>query len=159
MWGGGRLLSDIIYPVGSIYLSVSNTDPSTYFGGTWQKIGTGRVLMGASSDNQLGTTVDSGLPNITGRVIPRWADSTGQGIIISDSGQGALYTSWSGVQNWFTNQNELGGTRADTINFDASRVNSIYGRSSIVQPPAYYCYMWRRISWSQVYDKILWKNL
>ena len=27
-----------IYPVGSIYMSVNNTDPSTFFGGTWQQI-------------------------------------------------------------------------------------------------------------------------
>ena len=34
-----------IYPVGSIYLSVSSTDPSTLFGGTWEAWGTGRVLL------------------------------------------------------------------------------------------------------------------
>jgi hypothetical protein len=29
--------------------------------------------------------------------------------------------------------------------FDASRSNSIYGKSSTVQPPAYYAYIWHRI--------------
>ena len=32
-----------IYPVGSIYMSVVNTDPSTLFGGTWEVWGAGRV--------------------------------------------------------------------------------------------------------------------
>lgn len=29
---------DKIYPIGSLYMSVSSTDPSTLFGGTWTKI-------------------------------------------------------------------------------------------------------------------------
>lgn len=32
------LTLDTIYPVGSIYMSVNNTDPSTLFGGTWAQI-------------------------------------------------------------------------------------------------------------------------
>ena len=31
-------IADLIYPVGSIYMSVSATSPSTLFGGTWQRI-------------------------------------------------------------------------------------------------------------------------
>jgi len=30
--------------------------------------------------------------------------------------------------------------------FDASRSNSIYGRSSTVQPAAYYVHIWRRVA-------------
>lgn len=29
---------NLIYPVGSIYLSVNSTDPSTFIGGTWERI-------------------------------------------------------------------------------------------------------------------------
>lgn len=31
-------LIDMIYPIGSIYMSVNNVNPSTLFGGTWEQI-------------------------------------------------------------------------------------------------------------------------
>lgn len=38
-----------IYPIGSIYLSTSSTNPGTIFGGTWAAWGQGRVPMGVGS--------------------------------------------------------------------------------------------------------------
>lgn len=38
------------YPVGSIYLSVNDTDPATLFGGTWKRISQGRFLIGAGAN-------------------------------------------------------------------------------------------------------------
>lgn len=35
-WTGPQL--DQIYPIGSIYMSVTSTDPGTLFGGTWEQI-------------------------------------------------------------------------------------------------------------------------
>jgi len=29
---------NLIYPIGSVYTSTANTNPSTLFGGTWQEI-------------------------------------------------------------------------------------------------------------------------
>ena len=37
---------DMIYPVGSIYLSLANTNPSVLFGGVWESIAKGRTLVG-----------------------------------------------------------------------------------------------------------------
>ena len=35
-----------VFPVGSIYMSVTDTNPGEYFGGTWVQIGQGRTLVG-----------------------------------------------------------------------------------------------------------------
>lgn len=40
---------NLIYPVGSLYLSVNAVNPSTLFGGTWQSFGSGRCLVGVDT--------------------------------------------------------------------------------------------------------------
>lgn len=37
---------DNIYPIGSIFLTVNNANPSTYFGGVWEQIAGGKYLFG-----------------------------------------------------------------------------------------------------------------
>lgn len=46
---------DLIYPVGSIYISVNSTNPGVLFGGTWEQI-QGRFLLGTSSSYPMGST-------------------------------------------------------------------------------------------------------
>lgn len=46
---------ELIYPIGSIYLSVGTTSPATLFGGTWEKI-EDRVLLGSGTKYTLGNT-------------------------------------------------------------------------------------------------------
>ena len=47
-----------IYPIGSIYTSVSNTSPATLFGGTWVAFGEGRTLVGVKSGDTDFATVE-----------------------------------------------------------------------------------------------------
>lgn len=43
------------YPVGSIYMSVTNVNPSTFFGGTWEQI-KDRFLLACGSTYSAGST-------------------------------------------------------------------------------------------------------
>ena len=49
---------DFIYPVGSIYFSIKNTNPSKWFGGTWTAWGSGRVPVGVASNQTEFATVE-----------------------------------------------------------------------------------------------------
>lgn len=40
-----NIIVDLIYPVGSIYTSVNSTSPADLFGGTWEAMPAGRVLL------------------------------------------------------------------------------------------------------------------
>lgn len=42
---------DNFYPVGSIYQSTSPANPSTFMGGTWERFGNGRVLVGVNESD------------------------------------------------------------------------------------------------------------
>lgn len=39
------------YPIGSIYISINDTNPATLFGGTWQQFGKGRTLVGVDKND------------------------------------------------------------------------------------------------------------
>lgn len=128
------------YPVGSIYQSTARTSPAALFGGTWEQIASDRVLMGASSSHAAGSTVEAGLPNITG---------TANGGVLSmstPSSDGAF-----GGKYYNTTTRHGGGDKGDWFStydrtFDASKSNAIYGRSNTVQPAAYYVYIWHRVA-------------
>ena len=47
----GGVTLDKVYPVGSIYMSVNNTNPGTLFGGTWVTWGAGRVPVSVNTSD------------------------------------------------------------------------------------------------------------
>lgn len=112
------------YPVGSIYQSTDPTSPAALFGGTWEQIASERVLMGASSSHAAGTTVEAGLPNIK-----------------------FSFTAAITTHNYHGGSDATSSAaESSKFNLDASKSNAIYGRSSTVQPAAYYVYIWHRVA-------------
>ena len=58
------------YPVGAIYLSVTDVNPAALFGGTWERIG-GRFLLGADSTYAAGSTGGEAAHTLTIGEMPR----------------------------------------------------------------------------------------
>ena len=127
------------YPVGSIYQSTDPTSPAALFGGTWEQIASERVLMGASRRHAAGSTVEAGLPNITGTA------NGGMLSVSAPSSNGAF-----GATEYIDNISYRNGDVRDLYKynrtFDASKSNAIYGASSTVQPAAYYVHIWHRVA-------------
>ena len=127
------------FPVGSIYQSTDPTSPAALFGGSWEEIASDRVLMGASSTHAAGTTAKAGLPNLKG-------SSSGVASTaypnLSNSGALSINTNNGGLAGY------EGGSYGSncTVSFDASKSNAIYGRSTTVQPAAYYVHIWHRVA-------------
>lgn len=67
---GGKSICDLIYPVGSIYLAYNHINPSTLFGGTWERIeeaflwacGAGGIIGATGGEKRTALTVDE-IPN------------------------------------------------------------------------------------------------
>ena len=123
------------HPVGSIYQSTDPTSPAALFGGTWEEIASDRVLMGSSRSHAAGTTVKAGLPNITGSFVAN------------------VHYLKHEVSGAFTAGGRITSTGANNgdaivykFSLDASKSNAVYGRSSTVQPAAYYVHIWRRVA-------------
>ena len=141
-------------PVGKLWASDDPTSPASIVGGTWERIAQDRALMGASDTHSAGTTAEAGLPNITGSIFLRPASHANESVhsgIVWDDSNGALSSIIDPEDNdksgpVLLNDNVNYMFPHSAIRIDASKSNSIYGKSATVQPPAYYAYIWRRIA-------------
>lgn len=121
------------------WISEDPTSPAALFGGSWEEIASERVLMGASSTHAAGSTVKAGLPNLKGSFSGVASTAYPN---LSNSGALSMNTNNGGLAGY------EGGSYGSncTVSFDASKSNAIYGRSSTVQPAAYYVHIWHRVA-------------
>lgn len=149
-YGDGSIYSNFLlaaHPVGSIYQTISPENPAvTFGGGTWEKIAQDKVLMSASDTHPAGTTVEAGLPNITGSAKQSygafiWQMGSNKGAVSDITSSG--HTNGKGITISYTYDNDAPAGAAG-FELDASASNPIYGASTTVQPPAYFTYTWLR---------------
>lgn len=98
-----------VWPIGSIYISVVNTNPSEYFGGTWEVFGTGRCLVGVdTSQTEFNTVMKTGgekTHKLTVNEMPshnhQYEDITGNRSLNGQFGRSGYYESeaYMGVTN------------------------------------------------------------
>lgn len=102
---GNKVFAAPWMPIGSIYISVINQNPSNYFGGTWEVFGTGRCLVGVDTSqtefNSVEKTGGEKTHTLTIGEIPN--HSHGENTIseygfnyplVSNNGEGVSKTGW-----------------------------------------------------------------
>ena len=66
---------DLVYPVGSIYMSVNNVSPATFLGGTWEQI-KDKFLLSAGTSYTAGSTGGSSTVTLTTAQMPSHTHTT-----------------------------------------------------------------------------------
>jgi hypothetical protein len=156
------------YPVGTIYMAITNTNPGTLMGGTWVSWGTGRVPVGVDVAQTEFNTIEKtgGHKNLQAHVHSINPPSTQSG------GRSAAHThsvpsrySWAGSNtpiNWTTsgaraaeNPTQYGSSRtfetgtesadhSHAVNIAAFDSASTGGGNAENLQPYITCYMWKR---------------
>lgn len=166
----GKLLKDYIssiagsvYPVGSIYMSVNNTNPSAFFGGTWVAWGSGRVPVGVDASDTSFSTVEKtgGASTVTLTTAQMPSHSHAKGTLAADSGGAHKHNlnftkaAWGvdGVSNKvladstsytaLTNKTTAsGGSHGHTVSGSTAAAGSGNAHSNL--QPYITCHMWKR---------------
>lgn len=134
-------LLDMIYPVGSIYITTNATCPIADLGvGTWELVAEDRVLQGAGTRGAVGTELAESLPNITGEFKVDPFDYNGLGVY----GHEGAFTikTYSGEVAAYSSTKTLQSTTGAELN--ASLSSSTYQDGAPVQPDAYLVNIFRR---------------
>lgn len=120
---------DNIYPVGSIYMSVNDTNPSNLFGGTWTQL-KDRFLLGAGSTYTNGSTGGSATQKLSAANLP---SHTHPQYIATDGGSTSANLDYNG---WVSN----GKAVAQGIPTGATGQGTRFD----IMPPYLVVYMWQR---------------
>jgi hypothetical protein len=125
---------DFIYPVGTIYLSINNINPSTFLGGTWELWGQGKTIVGVDSGD-----TDFNLSEKTGgekehTLTINEMPSHSHGISANAHISSQAYS--SGEARWpWTDQQEA----------NRATMNAGGGQAHNNLQPYITCYMWKRV--------------
>ena len=151
---GKSSILDLIYPVGSIYMSTNNVSPQTFFGGVWQPI-EDTFLLSAGQTYTAGDTggeaehllISDEIPAHThGRksLTGQWRSKKAR--FPGSSERSGIITEWEANQSTYWNSS--GGTDTNTVGWkiDASHEHTSFGGGLAHNnmPPYLVVYMWER---------------
>lgn len=155
-----KILADVLYPVGSVYLSVNSTSPATLFGGSWTQISgrflycttTSKTTGGASSiDISHSHTVNShshGAGTLEACIGSPSGNAGGIGFYKSNQNDTKIPTYEVQGSSWKTgtlvashNTLVVGSTGTSTPS-----TNSKLSSSQSIMPPYFTVYAWYRTS-------------
>lgn len=125
--------TDLIYPIGAIYLSVSATNPAILFGGKWEQI-KDRFLLAAGDTYAIGTTGGEATHKLTIEEMPshKHQIKTNNDDWNNSPNGGNYGTTHDGANSWYNTNwyTENSGGNAAHNNM----------------PPYLTVYMWKRVA-------------
>lgn len=148
-------LINLIYPIGSIYMSVNNVSPQTFLGGTWERI-QDRFLLSAGSSYTAGTTGGEATHTLTVDEMPSHthaqlgasgglANSSPVRQVFQGDGNVVVYASDGSVVYATMKMTDAPKTyRTTTINEDGLTGAIGGGKAHNNMPPYLAVYIWKR---------------
>lgn len=121
-----ELIFDNIYPIGSIYTSINETNPSNLFGGTWEQL-KDRFLLGAGDIYTNGAVGGEATVTLTIEEMPAHTHTTGR-TKSGGSGTNIYVPATSGAESPVETTSTGGGAAHNNM------------------PPYLVVYMWKRIA-------------
>lgn len=142
------VMLDLFYPVGTVYISADKSKTKADFPfmqyGAWEEVPANLCLQTGNA-SEAGTQRSAGLPNIKGTANIRSGSNIDNNILASIKNGAITCTNQDSSFTWNSHiATENGQNKLDTLSFNASNSNPIYGKSYTVQPPAYMVRAWVR---------------
>lgn len=153
---------DLIYPIGSIYMSINSTSPATLFGGTWTQL-KDKFLLGASETyisgesggNPTHTLTIDEMPSHTHTFTGSSATTSEKGShsheIPDTTGSDASSSSTYRLESWARAGNTdrqpmtaSAGDHTHTVTAKGTNSNTGGGAAFSIMPPYLPVYMWQR---------------
>ena len=140
---------DLIYPVGSFYISAKSTNPAILFGGTWEQI-QGRFLLGRSSSYPVGSMGGEATHTLTDSELPLHGHYLGQQGNTSRMLPTNHSTNDPSHEYYVTEVESSGSTYLKpTVTWGGYLIagpltNTPYGQSHNNMPPYLSVYIWKR---------------
>ena len=133
-------LLEKVYPIGSIYISVNSTNPATLFGGTWERFGIGKVLVGVDEYDTDFKTANKVGGEKTHKLTVSEMPSHSHDNVYHNSAWTGTYIPSNDI-----NSAEYGAWgKANLRAGDGGTVKTGGGNAHNNLPPYITCYMWKR---------------
>lgn len=130
-----------MHPIGKTWLTFGDEDPAEIVGGVWERVKT-YCLQCSDDDHAAGTVIEAGLPDITGSI----HSSDNNYYFAAGIGADGCFTAYNPALTTAKIASETwSGQRDNAFSFAASKSNSIYGKSTTVQPNSIIINVWKRI--------------
>lgn len=120
---------DLVYPIGSIYMSVNSASPAVLFGGTWERI-QDTFLLAAGTNHQAGSTGGEETHTLTKDEMPSHTHRS-------------WYYNANGTTSFGFNYSSKGLVSAEVTN-QSGIENTGGGQAHNNMPPYLTVYMWKR---------------